>query len=719
MKNLRKSLLLLLLGMVFGMCSTLGALAQGEELAVLAGWTQWSDAANLLQHRLNDTAFELLQKRLNLTAGLKTAKDWQERISAIQATLNAIVGPFPVRTPLNARILGTVRKDGYTVEKIVFESMPGLYVTNCLFIPSTRTGKSPAILFLSGHTAEAFRHPRYQQPVLNLVAKGFIVLAMDPVGQGERQQYYDPGAKKSLVGGATTEHSYFGTQCFLTGTSAARYFTWDGMRAIDYLVSRPEVDPDRIGVTGLSGGGTQTGYVASMDPRVAAAAPSCFITSFRRLLESIGPQDAEQNFNRGLFNAIDHADLLEVRAPRPTLVVATTRDFFSIQGARETFSEVKTAYRALGAGEKLEMVEDDFEHGYTKKTREAIYAFFQRTLNNPGSPTEIEIPPLPPEDITVTRTGQVGDSLGGESVFSINRAEAERLIARLEESRQHLPEHLSHVKDEAGRVSGFRPPADLSEAVFRGRYARSGYHVEMYALKGEGQSVLPLLLMLPDSGAKRTPVLCLHPKGKAAAAAAGGEIEQMVKRGYAVLAPDLSGIGELGRATDTVAFLGVQTGRTVVGMRAEEIVRCFRFLRDHLNVAADEICVLAFGELGIPLLHAAAEDDSLVKTALVGPLLSFQSVVTSRFYSLDPGSLIGNVLTAYDLTDLAASLAPRRLLMLNPVDAQGRPATDDLVTKSTDVVRRAYNGLGATGKLRIETGVAGNAIANVIIPWLD
>src|SRR5207247_11191104 len=113
-----------------------------------------------------------------------------------------------------------------------------------------------------------------------------------------------------------------------------------------YLASRPEVDPARLGVTGISGGGTQTAYIAALDDRVAAAAPTCYITSFRRLFESIGPQDAEQTFNGGVAAGPDHADFRECRGPQPTLLVATTRDFFSIQGARETFAEAQGAFRA-------------------------------------------------------------------------------------------------------------------------------------------------------------------------------------------------------------------------------------------------------------------------------------------------------------------------------------------------------------------------------------
>ena len=253
-----------------------------------------------------------------------------------------IIGPFPEKTPLNAKITGTVKKDSYKVENIIYESLPGFYVTSSLFIPDKRQKHAPAILFCSGHSHGVYRLESYQLPLLNLVKKGFIVLAIDPVSQGERLQYFDPEKGASIIGSSTKEHSYPAVQVFLTGKSIARYFTWDGIRGIDYLVSRKEVDPQRIGVHGLSGGGTQTAYISALDDRVVASAPACYITSWRRLLESIGVQDGEQNLYNGIVNGIDHADYIEVRAPKPTLIMANTGDFFSIQGSRETYDELKT-----------------------------------------------------------------------------------------------------------------------------------------------------------------------------------------------------------------------------------------------------------------------------------------------------------------------------------------------------------------------------------------
>ena len=459
-----------LLSIVVVLLSAHALRAQGEDLNVFTRWFNYAHADWLVRDHLNSVALEQLQTRQNLIAGLKSAEDWRRRQAEVKAALARVLGPFPERTPLNARVTRTIDKADFRIEHIVFESRPNFYVTASLFLPRKLSGKAPAVLNVIGHTDIAFRSPFYQHLILNLVRKNFIVFAMDPIGQGERLQYFDPQLGRSLIGGATSEHSYLGKQCFLTGDSAANYFTWDGIRAIDYLQSRPEVDPERIGVTGISGGGTQTSYISAVDERVKVAAPANYICGLRRLYESIGPQDGEQNFNAGVLNGLDHADFLEVRAPRPTLMLATTRDFFSIQGARETYQEARKAFEALGAPDHLAMTEDDAGHDYTKKNLEALYAFFQKHLQNPGDPGDQEVDLLTMEELRITPTGQLIGSLEGETVFSINRKRAEDLLRALEKSRSVLDSHLSQVLKEARRISGYLDPGPPSRPVFRGRY---------------------------------------------------------------------------------------------------------------------------------------------------------------------------------------------------------------------------------------------------------
>ena len=674
--------------------------AQGEDLNVFTRWFNYAHADRLTRDHLNSVALEQLQTRQNVIAGLKSAEDWRRRQAEVKAALARVLGPFPERTPLNARVTRTIDKPDFRVEHIVFESRPNFYVTASLFLPRKLSGKAPAVLNVIGHTDIAFRSPFYQRLILNLVRKNFIVFAMDPIGQGERLQYFDPQLGRSLIGAATSEHSYLGKQCFLTGDSAANYFTWDGIRAIDYLQSRPEVDPERIGVTGISGGGTQTSYISAVDERVKVAAPANYICGLRRLYESIGPQDGEQNFNAGVLNGLDHADFLEVRAPRPTLMLVTTRDFFSIQGARETYQEARKAFEALGAPDHLAMTEDDAEHDYTKKNLEALYAFFQKHLQNPGDPSDQEVDPLTMEELRITPTGQLIGSLEGETVFSINRKRAEDLMRVLEKSRSVLDSHLNRVLIESRRISGYLDPGQPSRPVFRGRYHRSGYAIEQYFMPGEGKIVLPFLLFRPEQVSRPKAVLYLHPEGKQAGAALGGEIESLVRLGYAVLSPDLSATGELGEADDSVTFLGVVTGRSLPGIRAADIVRMVRFLQSQADIDARQVAAVSLRGMATPLLHAAAWEQGIGKVALIEPFVSFASVATHRYYQVSFADLVPNAMTVYDLTDLEASLAPRPLLIVNPADHLMKPASSVVIDREFDVVRKAYASKGVTAVMQ-------------------
>jgi hypothetical protein len=489
------------------------AAAQQDPYRVLTG-PAYADAPNSLYRHLHDQVLPHLERRERVVAALRSEADWRSRSESVRETILEVLGPLPERTPLDARVTGTLRRDGYAVEKVVFQSRPGLHVTGALFLPEAPQGRAPAILYLSGHTPLAFRSAGYQHLILNLVRKGFVVLAIDPVGQGERLESIDPATGVSALSttSPTIEHAYAGAQLFLTGGSMARVMTWDGIRAIDYLLTRPEVDSDRIGVTGRSGGGTQAAYLAAVDPRVRAAAIENYITSFRRLWETRGPQDPEQHFVHGIARGLDHADLLVARAPRPTLLVATTRDIFSIQGARETYAEAKRGFEALGAPQSLRMVEDDAAHESTRANREALYAFFQAELGLPGDPRDEEVEAIPPGELHATRTGQVATSLDARTSSDYDRADA--ALLRSARATRTSAEAVAEAK----RLSGYRDPGEPGEAVFMGRHRRQGFVVEQYILPGEGDYPVPFLLLLPEGGAPHRTVLYLDPRGKGPAA---------------------------------------------------------------------------------------------------------------------------------------------------------------------------------------------------------
>jgi len=699
-----------------------------NDLNVLTNnWLFYSDASNSLYHYLTGEAYKMLKTRAASINQLQNIEEWQKRQADTRQTLWNILGPFPEKTPLNAKITGKVKKDGYKVENLIYESLPEFYVTASLFIPDKLKKPAPAILFCSGHSHAVYRLESYQLPLLNLVKKGFIVLAIDPIGQGERLQYLDPVKGESVIGSSTKEHSYPSVQVFLMAKSVARYFLWDGIRGIDYLVSRREVDPDRIGVHGLSGGGTQTAYISAMDERVAASAPAGYITSYRRLLESIGVQDGEQNLYHETSSGIDHADFIEVRAPKPTLIMATTRDFFSIQGTRETYNELKRVYSIFGKPDNIEITEDDYGHGYTKKNREAMYAFFQKHLRLPGSPVEEEVDFCSAQELQKTSTGQLSTSLGGESVFSLNRMEAEELLNRLQDSRANSPSGLSEIVNSAKKLSGFTAPDKVQNPVFTGRFQRETYVVEKYFVKGEGNYVIPFLLMIPDRPNNKA-LIYLHPSGKSVEASEGGEIEWFVKNGFTVLAPDLIGTGEMGPGTfkgDAVIggisynmwFTSTIIGRSIVGIRTGDVIRLRILLTKRSEIS--EIYGLARKEMAPVMLYAAAFDTDITRIALIEPYSSYQSLVMNRFYY--PGfvqNLVPGALTAYDLPDLAACLTPRKLLMAGTTDGNVERTDQKSIGKDLAIIRTAYQSKNAGGQLIIISPESTEKLYNLFMEWI-
>jgi dienelactone hydrolase len=693
-----------------------------EDLSVFGYWKfyEGAPAASLYRH-MYQQATDQLEKRRKAVRTLQTKSDWQRRQTLVRQQLAEAMGPFPTKTPLNPVITGTLERDDFKVEKLYFESRPGFFVTAALFLPKNKPGKLPAILYCSGHSANGFRSDVYQHTILNYVKKGFVVLAFDPIGQGERRQYLDTPDKSS----PTKDHSYSGTQTFVAGMPPANYFTWDGIRAMDYLLTRPEVDPARIGITGRSGGGTQTAYLAALDDRILAAAPECFITTTDKLWQANGPQDAEQNLSGFLAKGLDFPDLIEVRAPKPTLLVSTTRDMFPIQGVRDTYSEAKAAYAVYGKADQFQKVEDDAPHASTPKNREATYAFFQKYLANPGSPQDLEVAIFPEKDLYATPTGNVFRDLNSESIFSLNKKYTQALVQKRTEGFKNTPLNPQTLRTLAASFAGYRPPVTATEAVFSGRTQSSEYAIEKYLLKGMGNYYLPVLWLKPAKANGKT-LLLLDENGKAAAAQRGALADQLAGLGYEVVAPDLSGYGELGsgymKGGDAVLegiplnvwYAGIQTGQSLVGIRAGEIALLADFIQK-TSETRQPLSAIASGTLTSDLLHAITFANPFTKIVLFNPLLSFQSITDTPDYKPKYAmSCVPGALAAYDLPDLLAALPTRTTLLINPVDAAGKEI--DLATCNA-VYNQALSGKPApSAELRQRLSPAN--LAEVIGDWL-
>jgi len=389
---------------------------------------QYPPAPKMLHAYLLAEAQKHFDARRAEVAELKTPADVRKRQETLRTRMIEALGGFPEKTPLNAKTVGREQRDGYRIEKVIYESRPNHHVTATLYIPDGK-GPHPGCIMPIGHSSNGKAAEYIQRGSILLAKNGIACLAYDPIGQGERKQLLDE-VGKSMIPNSTNEHTLVGVGALLIGQSTATYRIWDGIRSLDYLESRPEIDPKKLGCTGCSGGGTLTSYLMALDDRIACAAPSCYITSLERLFATIGPQDAEQNITGQVALHIEHADYLTMRAPRPTLLATATQDFFDIKGSWISFREATQIYGLLGHGEKVNLVEYNTKHGYPKPQREAVTRWMSRWL------LEKDVPIVEPAfaiakdaDLQCTRSGQVLEDFKGKSVFHIN-VEVEQKLAK-------------------------------------------------------------------------------------------------------------------------------------------------------------------------------------------------------------------------------------------------------------------------------------------------
>jgi hypothetical protein len=597
---------------------------------------------------------------------LKTPEQIAEYQKRLREKFIHAIGGLPERTPLNPQVTGVVFRDGYRVEKVIYESQTHHYVTAALFLPDSQKHKPPypGVLVPCGHSRNAKAYESYQTMGALLALNGMAALVFDPIDQGERSQM--PSQLPELWG--TRAHSIVGVGSILLGRNTARFEIWDGMRGIDYLQSRPEIDPNRIGCTGNSGGGTQTAYLMALDDRILAAAPSCYITSFERLLSTIGPQDAEQNIYGQLDFGMDHAAYLMMRAPKPTLICAATKDFFDIEGTWATFRYAKRLYSRMGFAERVDLIENDAPHNYNELQRQSVVRWMARWLLNKDEPiTEPKIELLGEKEIQCTPQGQVMLLEAARSTYDLNR-DFERELA---ERRRNLWKNRDQLLHEVREMAGIRKLAGLPEPSVRqlGVIQRDGYRIEKMILEPEEDIYLPVLLFVPELKSPEHSVLYLHENGKAADASPGGPIEKLVQAGKVVLAVDLAGTGETQTKQGRDVYTAYLLGRSYVSMRAEDVLVCARFLQ---NRRKDPLDLVAIGNVCVPALHAAAlESEIFASIKLVRALTCWSSIIELGRSRDQLVNTVHGALTLYDLPDLAATLGDR-LTVEQPLDAMGQ-----------------------------------------------
>jgi lysophospholipase L1-like esterase/cephalosporin-C deacetylase-like acetyl esterase len=565
------------------------------------------------------------------------------------------LGGFPKRTPLNAKVTGRLTVDDYRIEKLYFESQPGLHVTATLYLPQGK-GPFPVVLHPTGHSASAKNRELYQQASIVIVKGGCAVLCYDPIGQGERKQLFDKDGKPYA---STVQHTLINQASHLLGSNVAQTMIWDGMRAIDYLQSRPDIMADRIGCTGISGGGTNTSYLMALDDRITAAAPGCYLTGFRSLLKTIGPQDAEQNIHGQLAFGMDHADYVLMRLPKPTLIMAATQDYFDINGAWHLFRQGKRFATRQGFPERVDLVEPNTKHGFPTEMRVAAANWMRRWLLDLDTPiVEGELKPLPEEKLNATPNGRVLDLKGARTIFELNADWNKTFAARRAENAKS--EHRDRLRAKVRELIVARKLADLPAPTMQ---KVSNGHI----IKPESGIQLPAKLV-GDSNSESFTIF-LHGSGKHAAIDSS-EVKRLARQSKTqVLAVDLRGLGETkktGRIRSFDEMFGTDwkdtaaaslLGKTYVGMRAEDIWQIVRAWRKETGKQNLKPHLIATGEAAIPALHAAAlEPDLFGDVRISGSIDSWTGVVESPIVRNQQSNLVFGSLREYDLPMLRTLL---------------------------------------------------------------
>ena len=624
---------------------------------------------------------EVARRRAEALARVTTPARLRRLQADVRRKIRGCFPQLPARTPLNARTTGVIEGRRYRIEKVIYESRPDLPVTASLYVPAGASTPRPAVLGTCGHSNDGKACDVYQAFAAHLAGQGYVVLIYDPISQGERLQYLHVRGR-ARPRGCTREHNMMGNQMTLVGDFLGSWRAWDGIRGLDYLLSRPEVDRSRVGVTGNSGGGTMTTFLTALDDRFTMAAPSCFVTPYLRNLENELPQDAEQ-CPPGLMGAgLEMADFFVARIPRPTLLLGQANDFFDVRGLREVYAELRRLYGIVGRQDDVQLFIGPGDHGYGRENREAMYRFFNRHAGVRASGREPSgWRPVKEQDLFAAPRGQVGRIHSARKVFEFTAAQAARCaggrkplsdaaLRRRIAARLHLPRRAVAP---AYRV--VHPLWPARRGVRRG----SAFAVET------APDVVALVHMMGAKGEVFSFPRCRQatvyvPHVSAAEDAAAGH----VPNGKTVFAVEVRGTGQLAAATCSetgffntygadymYAHHAAMLGQSYGGQRVHDLLSALDLLAAN---GCRDVHLVGRGLGAVWATFAACLHRAVRRVTLHNALRSYHELTQADVYRWPLSSLVAGVLNDFDLPDCHRLLRrTARLKLVEPWDAMMKP----------------------------------------------
>ena len=660
-----------------------GAAQQGAA-AALEAIKPFNHAPRMMQEYFVGRVREIEKLGDKRRAALQSKADAEAYVQDVRRKIRECFGPWPQKTALNPRVTGTLDRGDYKIEKVILESRPDFPVTANVYVPAKRNGPAPGVVSPCGHAASGKADPEYQSFGQSLAKQGYIVAIYDPVGQGERYQYVD-AQLKPRHGGGTSEHLYAGDQQFLVGEFFGSWRAWDGIRTLDYLLTRPDVDPKRVGVTGHSGGGTVTTWLTALDDRWCMSAPSCFMTTFRRNLENELPADPEQCPPRALALGLDHSDFIAAFAPKPVIILDEERDFFDVRGVEVAVARLKALYKLLGAEDNVQFSLGPAYHSYGKENREAMYRLFNRVTKTEGSAVEGDITIEKEETLWCTPHGQVAE-FKPRTVFSFTKEISEALgkqrktLARAQLKRGVTSALKIEIPTGAPDYRILRPSnarnypkryaatymVETEPGIFSWVYCLSDTALESRIPRGASRAILYVSHNSADEELRSEALIADIMQQEPASAVFACDV-----RGIGESQPNTCGAKDFAAPYASDYFYAIHSimlDRPYVGQKTHDVLRVIALLK---ATGHTQVHLVGKGWGAVPATYAALLSDDVAQVTLKNAPTSYSAIAESEDYHWPLSCFVPGVLKTFDLPDCYRALASKNLRQVEPLGAEG------------------------------------------------
>ena len=625
---------------------------------------------NNIQGYLSKVAAEISDNSLS---DINTIDDWKKvrtqryqeylEMMGIKDYLNS------ERTDLNVTITGTIQRDGYRIEKLYYESLPGLYVPANLYIPDDIKDPTAAILYVCGHSRT--QKVRYQTFPTKFAKLGFVCLIIETIQWGEvKGEHWGSNAR-----------GWFNWNS--RGYNPADIELWNAIRGLDLLESLPEVDPENMGVTGMSGGGSQSWYIAAADPRIKAVAPVCGASTLKSQIGKRtinGHCDCMMPLNT---YQIDFQNIGALIAPRPLLIAQSDRDGLNtIESVRELYSNVKKMYEIYRKPKNISFVETPGGHSYHEISRTKINSFFLKHLMGKDiSPEEAgDISKenlLSADELRVYVDGAPIDDRTTKIQDSFIQLPTAPTISNEKELLSYRDTVVSFLKEKTfGAFPEVAAPFDANLYFRSLDEAKYGWNIYSFTTE-EGWRLKVDLRWFNDTTEKKPLMIVLRNSNQKR-----WQLEDMIwelSKDWNIAFFETRGVGEYGWDPSFqwhVRIASAWTGRTIASMQVYDLLRCIEFCRTLKEVDPSKIGIVASDAMTVVAMYAALLDGNCKQLNLKNPPAT-QDVASSPDGKGEAIEML-NCLRVTDVYQLPALIFPTKTVIVGEVPSTYKWSEDVL-----------------------------------------